>query len=196
MLTAPSYAADSAEDDYPNLFPTRQLTVRTTAYHHEEADHLVFGKKNALGGELRATGLRSAAANWAHFPVGTEFVMIRTGERFVVEDYGIALTGKATIDIYVPEKKAIQEWGVRHEIIRITKVGDWTESLRILEKTKQYDFIKEMARQVRERLKLEEERLARLRYRSSQAETAYQRNRPAPLPADAFTRNKPGPIRR
>ncbi len=37
--------------------------VRTTAYSHGEAAHLVYGRKNAIGKPLRYGKIRSAAAD-------------------------------------------------------------------------------------------------------------------------------------
>jgi 3D (Asp-Asp-Asp) domain-containing protein len=38
-------------------------TVRTTAYTHTESDHLAYGNRNALGGELRAATVPSSRAD-------------------------------------------------------------------------------------------------------------------------------------
>ncbi len=46
---------------------TQHLTVRTTAYCHTEADHIVYGAKSAVGTPLRFGTVRSAAADWSRF---------------------------------------------------------------------------------------------------------------------------------
>ncbi|MCW0221504.1 MAG: hypothetical protein OJI67_24475, partial [Prosthecobacter sp.] len=62
--------------------PGRKMTVRTTAYCHDEADHIVYGEMNALGTPLKFGSLRSAAADWSRYPVGTRFRI--TGQPNVV----------------------------------------------------------------------------------------------------------------
>ena len=50
----------------------RNRLVRTTAYTCSEDDHLQYGSQNATGTPLRYTDrVRSAAADWAVYPVGT-----------------------------------------------------------------------------------------------------------------------------
>src|SRR5262245_38805191 len=47
--------------------------VKTTAYSHVESDSLKYGVKNAAGGNLEYGMVRSAAADWSVFPLGTVF---------------------------------------------------------------------------------------------------------------------------
>jgi hypothetical protein len=56
-----------------NLHRNSQMRVRTTAYTHDESDHIVYGVKNAIGTNLKFGNVRSAAADWSRFPVGTKF---------------------------------------------------------------------------------------------------------------------------
>ena len=108
-------------------------TVRTTAYSHGEADHLKYGKKNAIGTPLRYGKIRSAAADWSRFPLGTRFRLVSDPDiLYVVDDYGSALVGKETIDLYKPTMSSMRKWGMRHVEIEIVKWGCLIESLRIL----------------------------------------------------------------
>lgn len=108
-------------------------TVRTTAYSHGEADHLKYGKKNAIGTPLRYGKVRSAAADWSRFPVGTKFRLMSDPDTlYVVDDYGSALVGKETIDLYKPTMRSMRKWGTRHVEIEIVEWGCLKESLRIL----------------------------------------------------------------
>lgn len=108
-------------------------TVRTTAYSHKEADHLRYGNKNAIGTPLRYGKIRSAAADWSRFPLGTRFRLMSDPDTlYVVDDYGSALVGKETIDLYKPTMSAMRKWGMRHVEIEIVEWGCWEESLRIL----------------------------------------------------------------
>lgn len=106
--------------------------VRTTAYTHTEADHWRYGRKTAIGTVLSYGNLRSAAADWSVYPVGTRFRIGEEPHVYVVEDYGSALVGTSTIDIYKPSKQAMHQWGVRHVWITIIEWGSPSESLRIL----------------------------------------------------------------
>lgn len=114
-------------------FKPREIRVRTTAYTHTESDHLGFGRKTAIGTNLRSSReYTSAAADWSRFPVGTEFRIAGINRHFVIDDYGWALTGKDTIDLYFTSKKEMNRWGARHVDIIITKYGDYEKSKRIL----------------------------------------------------------------
>lgn len=111
----------------------RTRTVRTTAYTHSESDHLRYGARNAIGGRLLYTDkLRSAAADWSVYPVGTKFRIKGLPYTYVVDDYGGALVGTGTIDIYQPSKSLMRSWGTRVVEIEIIEWGSMERSLRIL----------------------------------------------------------------
>jgi 3D (Asp-Asp-Asp) domain-containing protein len=102
--------------------------VRTTAYTHTEAG----GRKNAIGQRLSCHDVQSAAADWSHFPLGTKFRIIDTNEIFQIDDYGTALVGTNTIDLYKPTRLAMRQWGVRHVDIDILEWGSDQASLQVL----------------------------------------------------------------
>ncbi len=107
----------------------KRITVRTTAYTHTEAG----GIKNAIGGRLRFGGeQQSAASDWSWMPLGTRFKLVSTGKEYVIEDYGSALVGRQTIDLYFPKMKQVRGWGVRHEEIEILEWGSEAMSLKLL----------------------------------------------------------------
>lgn len=110
----------------------RVQTVRTTAYTHTEADSLPYGKKNAAGTNLKYGKVRSAAADWSKYPVGTVFRIKGEPYYYEVDDYGSALVGTETIDIYKPNKSMMNQWGVRHVPIEIVRWGSYSKSLEIL----------------------------------------------------------------
>ena len=123
----------------------QSFTVRTTAYTHSEADHLIYGKSTASGTQLRAEKkYTSAAADWSRFPLGTTFRIKGDSTIYVVDDYGIALVGTSTIDIYRPSKEAMDRWGVREVQIEILKVGDIERSRKILKSRSNFGFVKSM----------------------------------------------------
>lgn len=51
---------------------------------------------------------------------------------YIVDDYGSALVGTRTIDLYKPSGVSMRNWGVRKVNIRIVKWGSVTKSLAIL----------------------------------------------------------------
>jgi 3D (Asp-Asp-Asp) domain-containing protein len=132
------------------LARARTQIVRTTAYTHTESDHLAYGNKSALGTPLRCgPDFHSAAADWARWPAGTIFRLRSTGEIFVVDDYGWALTGRNTIDLYKPSRAAMNAWGVRREAIDILRWGDPWASYQKLKPVTRYRHIAQMVRDIR-----------------------------------------------
>ncbi len=108
----------------------KRMTVRTTAYTHTEAG----GIKNAIGGRLSygSSGRYSAASDWSWLPLGTRFKLLSTGNEYVIEDYGSALVGRQTVDLYFPSMKYVRGWGVRQEEIEILEWGSHAMSLKLL----------------------------------------------------------------
>src|SRR5207249_2959313 len=83
--------------------------VRTTAYTHTEPG----GSRDAVGRPLTCGRMNSAAADWSRFPLGTKFKILQTGEVCQVTDYGSALVGTNTIDLYKTSRLRMRDWGVR-----------------------------------------------------------------------------------
>ena len=107
----------------------KRMSVRTTAYTHTEAG----GSKNAIGSRLRfGSGEYSAASDWSWMPLGTRFKMLGNGRTYVIEDYGSALVGRKTIDLYMPSRGMMRNWGVRTVEIEILGWGSKTMSLKML----------------------------------------------------------------
>ena len=86
----------------------------------------------------------SAAADWSRWPAGTVFRVLSTGQNYRVEDYGWALSGRNTIDLYMPNQREMNSWGARQEAIEILKWGDPQESLQFLRRHQYYRHIKRM----------------------------------------------------
>lgn len=123
----------------------KKRTVRTTAYTHSEADHIKYGRKAATGTTLRNTrSYTSAAADWSRFPVGTTFRIKGSSTNYVIDDYGSALVGTDTIDLYHPSMSSMNRWGVRHVDIEITKFGDYERSREILAQRTKYRHCRTM----------------------------------------------------
>jgi 3D (Asp-Asp-Asp) domain-containing protein len=92
----------------------------------------------------RKPQIGSAAADWSRWPAGTVFRLISTGQVYRVEDYGWALAGRNTIDLYMPSRGTMNSWGAREENIQILQWGDPNESLRLLQGHQGYRHIRRM----------------------------------------------------
>ena len=86
----------------------------------------------------------SAAADWSRWPAGTVFRLLSTGQVYKVDDYGWALAGRNTIDLYMPTRSAMNGWGAREETIQVLRWGDADESLRLLQAHQSYRHIHRM----------------------------------------------------
>ena len=102
--------------------------VRTTAYTRVEKG----GRRNALGTYLSGRHVISAASDWSRFPLGTRFRIVSTREEFIIDDYGTALVGTNTIDLYKPTKLEMKRWGVRNVDIDVLQWGSEEKSLQVL----------------------------------------------------------------
>jgi 3D (Asp-Asp-Asp) domain-containing protein len=106
----------------------RRYHVRTTAYTKTERG----GRRNALGRYLSGRHVMSAACDWSRYPLGTRFRIVDTQEEFIIDDYGTALVGTETIDLYKPTRLEMKRWGVRHVDIDVLQWGSEEQSLKVL----------------------------------------------------------------
>jgi len=102
---------------------SRRMYVRTTAYHHSEPG----GRATAVGGSA-----------------GTRFRILATGDEYIVEDYGSALVGRYTIDIYKATRPEMNAWGVRYVEIEILQLGSYPTSLAVLIPRQKYPHVRAM----------------------------------------------------
>jgi 3D (Asp-Asp-Asp) domain-containing protein len=86
----------------------------------------------------------SAAADWSRWPMGTTFRLLSTGQMYRVEDYGWALAGRNTIDLYMANQRDMNSWGARQEPIQVLQWGDPQQSLQVLRSHSDYKHIKRM----------------------------------------------------
>ena len=132
---------------------TRKIEkVRTTAYTHTERDHVVYGRMSAAGTQLSSGHIRSAAADWSRFPVGTKFRVRETGQVYQVDDYGSALAGTSTIDLYTPTRLEMNHWGVQFVDIDILEWGSPQVSLHILKPRANNSHVRMMIRGLEEKM--------------------------------------------
>jgi hypothetical protein len=100
--------------------------------------------RHSLGEGSRPPQIGSAAADWSRWPAGTVFRLLSTGQSYRVEDYGWALSGRNTIDLYMANQREMNSWGAREERIEILQWGDPEESLQFLRRHQDYRHIKRM----------------------------------------------------
>jgi 3D (Asp-Asp-Asp) domain-containing protein len=111
--------------------------VKTTAYTDTETDHVKYGSKSAVGTDLKYGRVRSAAADWSIYPVGTQFRIEGEPYLYEVDDYGSALVGTRTIDLYKPSRSAMNQWGARQVDLVIVRWGSFQRSLEIMKPREQ-----------------------------------------------------------
>lgn len=129
--------------------PGATRTVRTTAYTAYEPG----GPRNALGQRLSAGVVTSAAADWSQFPVGTKFKVRQDGRIYRIDDYGSALVGTETIDLYRTSGRDMRNWGVRHVEIEILEWGCPQKSLEILAPRSGRGYVRQMVNRLRTQAK-------------------------------------------
>lgn len=93
----------------------------------------------------------SAASDWSRWPLGTTFKVLSTGQVYKVDDYGWALAGRNTIDLYMATRGDMNRWGVRHEKIKVLNWGDREASLALLAQRQQFKHCRRMALALQDR---------------------------------------------
>ncbi|HME88820.1 MAG TPA: hypothetical protein VKE30_06375 [Chthoniobacterales bacterium] len=121
---------------------TRVTTTVTTTRVTKTAT--TKGVRRAVAVSSKPPRIGSAAADWSRWPMGTTFRLLSTGQLYRVEDYGWALSGRNTIDLYMANRRDMNEWGARQEPIQILHWGDPRESLQFLQSHQDYKHIKRM----------------------------------------------------
>jgi len=122
----------------------RTRLVRTTAYSHMEREPGAPGRKNASGGTLKYGKVRSAAADWSVYPLGTKFRVKGQPHIYVVDDYGSALVNTNTVDIFKPNLRLMNKWGTRKTEITVVQWGDWERSAKLLKHRTKYWHCRDM----------------------------------------------------
>lgn len=114
--------------------------VRTTAYTHSEKG----GRRNAMGAYLSGRRVMSAASDWSRYPLGTRFRIVGSTAEYVIDDYGTALVGSNTIDLYKPSRLEMRRWGVRHVDIEVLEWGSRERSLAVLTPRQKHRQVRQM----------------------------------------------------
>jgi 3D (Asp-Asp-Asp) domain-containing protein len=122
--------------------------IRTTAYTDSED-----GVKNAIGSHLACVGINSAAADWSRFPVGTKFRVVENNKVYVIDDYGSALVGTETIDLYMPSRRLMNQWGVRRVNIEVLEEGSYIISLKVLKSRRRVRCVMQMVENIEKKVR-------------------------------------------
>jgi len=130
----------------------RTRIVRTTSYSDQENEVGAVGNKNCLGGTLKYGKIRSIAADWSVYPVGTKIRIKGLPYTYVVDDFGSALVGTNTIDIYHPTLSLMRKWNTRKAEISIVKWGDYNKSLSLLKARYSHSHCRKMYYALKKRI--------------------------------------------
>lgn len=131
-------------DDGPEKKPVRKaVRVSERSAKAERIVKIVRGKR-VVTTRPQPPKIGSAAADWARWPAGTTFRLLSTGQIYRVDDYGWALAGRNTIDLYMATPSQMNAWGARPEQIQILQWGDPQDSLHRLESHQDYKHIRRM----------------------------------------------------
>ena len=95
-------------------------------------------------GYLSGRQVMSAASDWSRFPLGTRFRIVDTNEEYMIDDYGTALIGTNTIDLYKSSRLDMKRWGVRHVDIDILQWGSKEQSLKVLAPRVRHGYVRQM----------------------------------------------------
>ena len=101
-------------------------------------------KAKAVKKKKKPPTIGSAAADWSRWPAGTTFRLLSTGQTYRVEDYGWALAGRNTIDLYMPNRRAMNSWGTRQERIEVLHWGNPDDSLKLLLPRQRHKHVRRM----------------------------------------------------
>lgn len=123
---------------------SRRTTKRTAKTMRNVKRAVAVSKSPQIG---------SAAADWSRWPAGTVFRLLSTGQSYRVEDYGWALSGRNTIDLYMANQREMNSWGAREETIEVLHWGNPQESLEFLQRHQDYRHIKRMVLELEGRQK-------------------------------------------
>ena len=134
---------DETASHSPQLQPFSMEETRTVTRTSKHAAQTPRSVKRAVT-ISRPPQIGSAAADWSRWPAGTVFRLLSTGQSYRVEDYGWALSGRNTIDLYMANQREMNSWGARQEAIEILKWGNPEESLQFLRRHQDYRHIKRM----------------------------------------------------
>ena len=133
--------SNSSVGPQPFSMQEKKTTARVTTT--TRVTKTTRGPKRAVA-VTRQPRIGSAAADWSRWPQGTTFRLLSTGQIYRVDDYGWALSGRNTIDLYMATRSEMNNWGARQEPIQILQWGSPEESLRLLVPHQNHKHIRRM----------------------------------------------------
>jgi 3D (Asp-Asp-Asp) domain-containing protein len=136
-------AHNADDDDVTFALMTREKRIELSKKQQGAKKGKVAKASKARKPEPPRIG--SAAADWSRWPVGTTFRILSTGQMYRVDDYGWALAGRNTIDLYMGSRSEMNNWGVRQEPIQVLAWGDPQRSLALLQQRQAYKHCRRMA---------------------------------------------------
>ena len=125
--------ADYRQVAYTSVGPQPFSLETTTKVTKTKVTKTSRNGKKVVVTKTKAPKIGSAAADWARWPAGTTFRLLSTGQIYRVDDYGWALSGRNTIDLYMATPHQMNSWGARQESIQVLRWGDPDESMRLLQ---------------------------------------------------------------
>jgi 3D (Asp-Asp-Asp) domain-containing protein len=143
--------AEKATSGFTNDKIRERKLIRTTAYTESESSHR-YGVKNAIGSHLECGEINSAAADWSRFPVGTKFRIVENNKTYVIDDYGSALVGTETIDLYMPSRCLMNQWGTRRVTIEVLEQGSYVISLKVLKSRQRVRCVRQMVENIEKKV--------------------------------------------
>lgn len=138
-------ATPDDESDYRRASYSSSAVIQPFSLRETRTTKVIktkHGKKRVV--VVSKPQIGSAAADWSRWPAGTVFRLLSTGQVYKIDDYGWALAGRNTIDLYMPTRSAMNAWGAREEGIQILQWGNPQESLRLLQGHQAYRHIRRM----------------------------------------------------
>lgn len=152
LLTSLSLVSCALPQKETTPVKTKTYSIRTTAYTHGESDHLKYGRKTAIGTNLKAK--KTIAADLSVFPIGTQIKIADV--IYVVEDYGSALVKPEnvipTVDVYQPSKSQMRDWGTRFFEVEIIEWGSFEKSAKLLKDRLRYSHCRVMYSRIQKKL--------------------------------------------
>jgi 3D (Asp-Asp-Asp) domain-containing protein len=142
----PANAEDHSDYRRASYTPARTQPFSLEPRRTTKVVKTKHGKKRVV--VMTKPQIGSAAADWSRWPAGTVFRLLSTGQVYKIDDYGWALAGRNTIDLYMPTRSAMNAWGARQEGIQILRWGNPNESLRLLQGHQGYRHIRRMVLQL------------------------------------------------
>lgn len=130
-------------------FSDRERLVRTVSYTIKTSNNGLSDEMNASGSKYRYDDkVRSAAADWSFYPVGTTFRIKGLPYLYEIDDYQFNLVGTGSVAIFKPNEEVRTQWGTRNVNLSVTQWGSFTKAAKILESRTENENCKKMLKNI------------------------------------------------